>query len=153
MGVHLLTFTILDSAGKTKSVVVPMADTESITDIQTFVTNHAALLDAVIGGVIQSAQVQYALTLPGGLNATPADDMPVSRGGLFAFSATGTAYRKSIYVPTVLASLISNDGDIPNAGATATWITDLLSGTEISPTDNYENVLASFLSGSRVNRK
>lgn len=153
MGIHLLTWQIQDSNGDTKSVVMPMADSEAIADIQTFVTNHAALLDAVIGGVIAKATVSYALTLPGGLNPTPADDKPVSRGGLFGFSATGTTYRKGIYVPTVLDTLIANSGDIPNSGVTATWITDLLSGTEVSITDNYENVLSAFLSGERVDRK
>lgn len=153
MGVHLLSWTITDADGKTKSIVMPMADSEAIADVQTFVTNHAALLDAVVDGVITSAQVQYSLTLPGGLDATPEDDMLVGDGGLFAFSATGTAYRKSIYVPTVKLALISNNKDIANAGAVATWVTDLLSGTEVSLTDNYENVLAAFLSGTRVKRK
>ena len=153
MGVHLLTYQVTDAAGETKSVVIPMADTEAIADIQTFVTNHTALLDAVVDGVITKATVSYALTLPGGLDATPEADMLVSTGGLFSFTATGTGYRKSIYVPTVKNTLISDSKDIPNAGAVAAWITDLLSGTEVSPTDNYENVLAAFLSGTRVNRK
>lgn len=153
MGVHLLTFQVTDADGKTKSIVYPMADTESIADLQTFVTNHAALLDAIVDGVLTQASVQYALTLPGGLDATPEDDMLVSTGGLFGFSATGTAYRFGIYVPTVKNALISNSKDIPNAGDTAAWITDLLSGTEVTITNQYENVLAAFLSGLRVNRK
>jgi len=153
MGVHLLTWQITDADGNTRSIVMPMADTESVADIQTFVTNHAALLDAVVDGVISKASVQHALTLPGGLDATPEADMLVSTGGLFSFTATGTDYRKSIYVPTVKMALISDSKDIPNAGDVAAWITDLLSGTEISPTDNFENVLAAFLSGTRVNRK
>jgi len=153
MGVHLLTWQITDVDGKTKSVVMPLADTESVADIQTFVTNHALLLDAVIDGYISQVTVAYAMTLPGGLDVTPEDDMLVSTGGLFSFTATGTAYRKAIYVPTVKNSLISNSKDIANAGAVATWITDVLSGTEVSVTDNYENVLSAFLSGTRVNRK
>jgi len=132
---------------------MPMASSEAIADIQTFVTNHAASLDAIVGGVIQSAQVSYALTLPGGLNDTPDDDRPVSRGGLFAFSAAGTAYRSSIYVPTIIPTLVANNGDIARAGATDTWLTDLLSGTEVSLTDKFENVLTAFLEGSRANRK
>ncbi len=56
-------------------------------------------------------------------------------------------------VPSIKNSLISNSKDIPNAGAIATWITDVLSGTEVSITDNYENVLSAFLSGTRTNRK
>lgn len=153
MGVHLLSFQITDADGKTKSVVMPMADTESIADIQTFVTNHAPLLDNVVDGVISQASVQYSLTLPGGLDATPEDDLLVSTGGLFGFSATGTAYRHGIYVPTVKLALISNSKDIANAGDTATWITDLLSGTEVTLTNKFENVLAAFLGGLRVNRK
>jgi len=153
MGVHLLSYTIQDADGKTKSVVIPMADTEAIADIQTFVTNHSALLDACLDGIITKAAVSYALTLPGGLNDTPANDSHVEEGGLFAFNATGTSYRKSIYVPAYAKSLIANSGDIANAGDTAAWITDLLSGTEVSPTDNFENVLASFLSGTLKYRK
>jgi len=153
MGVHLLTFQITDGYGLTKSVVIPMADTEAIADIQTFVTNHAPHLDEVIGGVITKASVQYALTLPGGLDSVAENDHPVKHGGLFAFSVTGSAYRKSIYVPTVLHTLIAEGGNIANSGFTAAWITDLLSGTEISPTNNHEQVLASFLSGKQVDRK
>jgi len=153
MGVHLLTWQDTDVDGKTKSVVMPMADAESVADIQTFVTNHAPLLDACIDGYISQVTVAYAMTLPGGLDVTPEDDMLVSTGGLFSFTATGTAYRKAIYVPTIKNSLISNSKDIPNAGAIATWITDLLSGTEVDITNNFENVLSAFLSGTRVNRK
>ena len=153
MGVHLLAWQITDGAGATKSIVMPMADAESIADIQTFVTNHALILDDVVGGVITAATVSYALTLPGGLDPTADIDHPVKHGGLFGFSATGTAYRYGIYVPTVKHALIAEGGNIANAGDTATWITDLLSGTEISPTNKHENVLASFLSGKWVDRK
>lgn len=153
MAISLLSWQILDAGGKTKSIVMPMAATESQADIQTFVTNHAPLLDAIIDGVITGASVQLALTLPGGLETVPAVDMLVSTGGLFGFSVTGSAYRKALYVPAVKNSLISDTKDIPNAGAAATWITDVLSGTEVSITDNFENPLAAFLGGERVNRK
>lgn len=153
MAVSLLSWQILDAGGKTKSIVMPMAGTESQSDIQTFVTNHAPLLGAVLDGVITGVSVQLALTPPGGLPTTPLADKLVSTGGLMGFSCVGTDYRKAIYLPTVKNALISDTRDIPNTGDMADWITDLLSGTEVSITDNYENVLSAFLGGTRVNRK
>jgi len=153
MGVHLLTFTITDAGGKSKAFVLPMADTEAIADIQAFVTATALAVDDCIGGIISSAQVAYALTLPGGLNATPVDDRLVNQGGLLAFAVTGSDYRTSSYLPTVVDALVGNNRDIENSGDMATLITALLATGSITLTDKHENPLASFLKGTRVNRK
>lgn len=153
MPVNLVSFQITDSGGSTRSVVLPCADTETLTDIQSFVTNNASVLDDTIAGIISGASVNMALTLPGGLNATPADDKLVDLGGLLGFDVADSDYRTSIYHPTTLSNLIDNSKNIQNAGAMATWITALLAGTYVDITDKHENSLVSFLSGKRVHRK
>jgi len=153
MGVHLISFKISDAAGKSKSIVFPCPDTATYAEVCAFVTQIDSLVDGVISGIIDSASVQMACPIDGGLNATPADDMLVEDGGLLGFSVTGSAYRTGLYIPTYSQSLIGNDKDIPNAGATASLITALLSGTNVDVTDKWENPLAAFLKGTRVHRK
>jgi len=153
MGVHLITFKITDSGGKSKSIVMQCADTETYADIALFVLQVDSLIDTVIDGVITSAQVSMNCPIDGGLNATPVDDMLVSDGALLGFAVTGSAYRDAFYIPTVKLTLMGNDKDVPNASDMATLITALLSGTNIDLTNKHEQVYASFLTGSRVSRK
>lgn len=153
MGVHLVSMKITDAGGNSKSVVFPCPDTATYAEIAAFVLQVDSLVDACISGIIDSAQVTMSCPIDGALNPTPADDMLVSDGGLLGFSATGTAYRSGIYIPTYASALIGNDKDIPNSGATATLITALLGGTNIDVSDKFENQLDAFLSGAKVHRK
>ena len=153
MGVHLISWKITDAAGAAKSIVMQCADTETYANIALFVLQVDSLLDAVVDVVITSATVAMNCPIDGGLDETPEDDMLVGDGGVMGFAVTGSAYRTSMFIPTVKLNLIGNDRDIANAGATAALITALLSETNIALTDKHENVLASFLSGTRRSRK
>lgn len=153
MGVHLISFKITDSAGKSKSLVFSTPDTATYAECAAFVLQVDSLVDACISGIVSSASVTMSLPIDGALNSTPADDMLVSDGGLLSFDVTGTAYRDSIFIPTVALALMGNDKDIPNTGDMATLITALLSGTNIDLSNKYEQLYASFLSGTRSHRK
>ena len=126
---------------------------ETISDIQSFITNLADAFGDVLGGVITKASVDYVLTLPGGMKSTYDDDHLVWEGGLFAFSVTGSPYRISFFQPTYLRSLISDSKDIPNSGDTATMVNAMLNTTYITLTDKYGNPLSAFLQGKCVQRK
>ncbi|KKM74446.1 hypothetical protein LCGC14_1400230 [marine sediment metagenome] len=153
MGVHLVTFQITDAGGNSKSIVIPCPDTATYTEIAAFVLEVDSLIDACISGIITNAQVMMSCPIDGGLNPTPADDMLVIDGGLLGFSATGTAYRSGLYIPTYANSLMGNDKDIPNTGATAALVTALIGGVNIDVSDKFENHLDAFLSGAKVHRK
>lgn len=153
MGVHLVTMTITDAGGNSKSVVLPVPDTATYAEICSFVLEIDSLVDAVISGIIESAQVTMNCPIDGGLNSTPADDMLVSDGGILGFAVSGSVYRTSIYIPTYAANLMSNDKDIPNSGATASLVTALLGGANADVSDKFENVISAFLSGTKVHRK
>lgn len=153
MGVHLLRYQVTDAAGKTRNIVLPMADSEVIADIQSYVTANSVAIGAVLGGVITACSVDYALTLPGGMKATYDADHLVSTGGKFAYTVTGSPYRFSFYVPTYLLTLISDSKDIPRSGATDTFLNAIEATANVSLTDKHENPLSGFLNGLRVNRK
>jgi uncharacterized membrane protein len=153
MAVNLISISVVDAGGGRRAIVLPVASTETIDAIQSWVTNRIGLFDAVIGGVIEACTVQMALALPGGLKDTAIDDHLVDHGGLLSFSCAGTPYRYSVYVPTYLQTLIENDKTIPNTGATLTNTASMLAETYVTFTDKYANAFASFLGGNRVNRK
>lgn len=153
-GVHVISIVIEDAGGHRKAINLHCSDTETLSDIQTFITAHLPKLDAMISGKIVAATVQMALTLPGGLSTTALADMLVDDGGLFGFGVTGTGYRYATFVPTVNLTLMDNDWSIADAGAVQTWEQSVLSGeSAITLTNKHEQALASFLSGTRVKRK
>lgn len=153
MGVHLISFQITDAGGKTRSVVMPTADSETYAAICAFVLEVDSLLDAVIGGYISNASVQMTCPLGAGLATSATADYHVSDGGLLSFGATGTAYRSSIYVPTYDRALIDDNKSIADAGATQALQQAILGGVNVTITDKWENALSSFLGGSGVHRK
>lgn len=153
MGVHVISLTLLDSGGSKKAVTYHCADSETIADIQTFVTGHAPKLAAAVGAQVLAASVQYSLALPGGLPAA-ADDYPVDNGALLGFSVTGTQYRHGIYVPSVLRAFLDNDRAVLDIGAMNTYQLSILSGeAAISLTNKHEQLLAAFLGGDGADRK
>jgi hypothetical protein len=91
--------------------------------------------------------------IDGALNDTPADDMLVTTGGRITMNVTGTPYADSFYLPTLATTLYDNNGVVENAGAMATLVTALLSGTNIDVSNRHEQLWASFRSGARANRK
>lgn len=145
-------FRIVGANGKKKSCVICVDAAHTDAQIDAFVLQIDQLLDDVIDGFIDEVTVtrQATFSVTG---TTAADNRHVSHGGLLSFDATGIDLRHSLYIPTFALSLIDNNNAIANAGATAAFVTALLSGTNCDVTDRYGNDLSSFLSGRDVNRK
>jgi len=154
MAVHVISVVVQDGSGAKRAMNLYCADSETPADIQTFLTAHIPKLDDIVGGVIIAASLTQAMVLPGGLDTPALADHPVKWGGLFGFSATGTQYRHGIYVPSILHTLVSEGGSIPDAGAIATWEASVLSGeAAIALTNKHEQPLAAFLGGEQRDRK
>jgi len=138
-----------DAAGGRKSYVYYGASDLDLAGAQTTLTNSAPKLDAVTDARIVRASVFFPLTLPGGLKSSAVDDQRVREGALLSYSADGTAFRFSSYVPGWKTAGFAADSDVVlNSGAYATFISDLL---------NYSNddaaALIAFLEGHRTFRK
>jgi hypothetical protein len=153
MGIHILSLSILDDEGSLRAVNYHLADTATLAQVQTFLDAHLNKLEALVGGVINSATINLGLTLTAPNNILPLVDHPVDNGAIAGFSAVGTAYRHSIYLPTFRKSLITA-GVVDVAGAFTTWYTSLLNGEAvIDLTNKAGQSLQAFLSSKRTNRK
>jgi len=140
-----------------KSIPTYLPDSTTLAQAQGFLTGFAPLIDAITGGVIQSASVSFDLTLPGGLKTDQVGDVSVHRGGLFGYRNT-SPYKWSQFVPTLTESLFIgeavNVGDT-DVGAYATAMEDgiTVSGTAIQPTNEYGNDLTSNVTATQSFRK
>lgn len=150
---NLIAFKITDAAGRAKSAVFPVNSDATVTEMNAFVSQIAPLVDNCIDGILSAATVTIALSLPGGLGSTPADDKLVEDGGLLAFDAADTDYRSSIWIPAIADTAVDNYKTIANAGSIATLVTAILSGTNCNVQDKHSNALTAFLSGKRTYRK
>lgn len=145
----IISVALVDAAGKRKSYVYNAASDLDLTGAQSALTASAPKLDAVTDAKILKASVVFPLTLPGGLKSTAVDGNRVREGALLSYSADGTAFRYSSYVPAWNNAGFASDSDVVlNSGAYATFISDLL---------NYSNddaeALLGFLEGVRTFRK
>jgi len=152
MGVHVISVPILDDAGKTRALNLYCDDSETIANVQLFVTDLIPALDAVTGGKIVSANVTMALAI-GTPKASPLADHFNTLGALMAFGAADTQYRHGLYVPCYRHSLISA-GAIANSGDTQTFQELVLSGGgHVALTNKAAQALDAFLGVERTTRK
>jgi len=153
--VSIASFSIRDADGDTKSLPIYLPDTLTLANLQSFVDDFSADLDAAIAGVIDSVSVTVAATLPGGLRTTPVAGSEVERGALLSYSVEDSSYRWSYYIPTwALAGFAGNE--VVNTGVYATLITDIASGAgsgPFEPTDNKGGDLVAFIEGKKRFRK
>jgi hypothetical protein len=152
----IVSFSIRDADGDVKAVPCILAGDANLTDINTFVTGFAPMLNAAIGGVIESATALLNVTLPGGLRTTPIIGLEAQRGALLSFSVEDSDYRNSIFIPTwANAGFAGNEVD--NTGVYNTVVAGLLSSWgAISPTkvgDKYDNKNLAYLKGVKKFRK
>jgi hypothetical protein len=146
---NLISFSIRDIRGKRGQVHVYVPNSFTIAQIQTYVTALAVDVNAMTGGVVDSAQVTLALTLPGGLRATPVEDVFVSNGANWAFSAENTNYRHTIHIPAFNPSLIDGGEIVDAGGVIAAFEPHITAGdTVVLPSDQYGNDLTAVLGKS-----
>lgn len=149
----LVSFGITDDAGKRKTWACPIPSGFTDAQIQAWINDVAAKLDAVMGGVIADVSVSKAFTLPGGLKSSADASSEVRQGALVSFGAAGTDYRFSHFIPTWDEAGYTADTVI-TTGAYGTFLTALTDGNgTIAPCDKYENDLNLYLGGVQTFRK
>lgn len=146
-------FRIADADGDTSSmsVQVPLGAL-TLAHLVEFAEELAVLIDDSIDGVIQAITVATAVSLPGGLQASPVAGSEVQKGGLLSFVAAGTPYRWSVRVPAMTPAKFTgnlvDDTDSDIAALIAAFEDGLdSSGTTVSPCDKYENDLTAYIEG------
>lgn len=144
--VTMLSYSMIDDAGKRDTVRVFLPANTSLADCQTFSDTFAADLDAVTGAVIESAAVSLALTLPGGLKVTAVADSFKQVGANWGCGAANTNYRHTVRVPAINPSLLV-DGQVDVAAQDIIdFGVDLTAGVgAIDPCDEYGNDLDSII--------
>lgn len=149
----ILSWTLQDDRGQKRAAVYYVNSNATLIQMQAFVTAHLSLIEACIGGVVSAVSVQIPLNIVAPGNLIPVPDCPTDEGAIAAFSATGTGYRQSLYLPTFRKTLITA-GEIVIAGAVTNWYTSLLTGEgQVDVQDKAGRGLVAFLSSRKSNRK
>jgi hypothetical protein len=89
-----------DVYGRPKSTLIRFADTATLAQIQTYFTNYAPLQKAIQAPAIETAEVTFSLTVPGGVG-TPGADINGQEGARFSF-ANASLNRWGIWIPGIL---------------------------------------------------
>ena len=159
MGLILVSFTIRDADGDKTAMPVYIPDTGLVhADVAGFADDYAALLDDCVEGVIDSINITYQHTLPGGLDSTPVANSEVQKGGLIKFGVADTPYTWSMRIPAIIpGKFVADAVDLTDADVLA-LITAMTAGltpvaTLVSPSNRYELDLDSTLTGVKSFRK
>lgn len=156
MTTNILSISIQDHSGNTKSLPLFFDDTTTLAELQAYATDFLPALDAVIDGKIVGATVELGITLPGGLKSSAVDGNTVHEGANLTYSAEGTEYAHTIYVPTWVNAGFAGDTPLTTGGY-ATVQGDLAGqvpeSTGVESTDKYGNDLSTYIRGKRAFRK
>lgn len=159
MAISILSFTVRDADGDDKSIPVYWpASSINPADLQDASDTLAVFLDAVIDGQIVAVNVTIGLDLPGGIKGAPVANSEVQKGALLHFTAAGTPYRWSIFVPTWTPAKFSGDA-VNNAAAGVSSLTGAIvagiteTSGNVDPSDKYENDLTAYIGGEKRFRK
>jgi len=145
--VSVISLSIVDYAGNKKSLPIYVPATTTLAAAQVIADKVMASIDQVIDGQIIQASVQLGLTLETGIKASPVTGNLVNEGALLQFSATGSSYAHSAFVPS-WSNAFFNDM-IPLAGVELNAVI----GAFVDSTDKDGNALAAFREGIRKFRK
>jgi len=155
MGVHVVSIGVTDDGGKTATVAgITVPDSVTIAQLQTWLDAFLADLDVLTAAKITRAGVNLGLTLPAGLKATATLDRPVNNGANMSFSAAGTSYRHTVWIPAIDQGLVT--GQVLQTGDAlfSDFKTMMVTGDgTVAPCDKFENDLTAFLAGDLSFRK
>lgn len=149
-----ITFKLTDIDGQSGTLQLFVPTGGTIAQLQTLSDAFAAVLDDVTAAIIEESTVTLQLTLPGGLDVTPANGHYIQHGANFGFDAADTPYRHTIRVPAILESLLT--GDVVETGSPpgSTFVNGITGGFGgLLPSDRYGNDLTALLSALRSFRK
>jgi hypothetical protein len=149
----LVSVRTIDEAGRKRlaHVFLPPATTEA--DIQTMLTAYAPILDAVVGGKIDTAFYQKGLTLPGGLKAGATALIDNRVGANFSYD-NPSRFAFGVWIPGWLNSLFT--GDLVSAGGAG--VAALMNGYVtgfggVQPTNGFSDDLTTLLTYKKAIRK
>lgn len=142
----LLSIAIVDDGGNRDTHNIFFAATLTKANIEAFLAQYAPLLDSITGGIIESATITEAVSLPAGLKAAAVADSLKTTGVNAGFTAANTTYRFTTRVPAVSPVLIVSGEFDDSAPAVTNWLAGLRDGlATFSPTDRYANDLTAVL--------
>jgi hypothetical protein len=111
-------------------------------------------LDSLTGAKIEAVQVRLNVDISAATlkpNATP--DHPINWGVNLGYSAAGTPYRHTIYIPAVDQGLVDAGEFDDTDPLVIAFNTEITAGdTVVLPSDEYENDLTAFLGGATTFR-
>lgn len=153
----LLSFGLIDDAGKTKRVPVFLPSTMTLAQIQGWSDLYAPLLDTVVDGKLTLPEVTFTLTLPSGLKSSPVADSTVRRGADLSF-ANVSRNKWGLYVPSwSLTYISSGDIDVSTTNPAAfvdAYVSGLtFSSTVYQPLNGYGDDLTSLSKSKEAFRK
>jgi hypothetical protein len=135
--------------GSTKSLLLYIPATVTVSTLNTLMSTLLPALDAVIDGQIVDSRVDLALTLPGGLKSSPVTGQDVHNGATLTYDPNSTDFAYSTYVPTWEIAGFAGQ-DVLNTGDYATFIAEIISDNF---TDRDGNDFNAFTGGIRARRK
>jgi len=149
----LLTQIVQDADDGRRSVHVFLPAATSQADIVSFSNAYAALLDAVIDGVIVECNYTINIAVPGGLKGAAVANSEVEKGALLSY-LNGSRYKYGMYVPTFTPSKFSgNDVNLGAAGVQAYVDAHSVGLGAIFPTNGYAFDLTGLSKAKKTFRK
>jgi len=149
----LVSISVLDADGDTRSAKahLPAGTTEA--DIATFATAYMPLLDAVIDGKIISAEYSKPLTLPGGLKAGAVANSEVQKGANFSF-VNSSRYKYGVWIPAWTPTKFTGDLVDQAGGGVAAFIAAYVAGLGgVLPTNGFGFDLTALATATKTFRK
>lgn len=121
-----LQYTIRDAKGLSSRTLVHLPSATSVANATTYAGALAAVIDAVIGGSLESIDLCIGIALPGGIKSTPGADTDIEEGAVFVYKdVDGRIFRQRL--PTFLESLIeTGTRQVDNANAGVQAYTDMV---------------------------
>jgi len=110
MAVNTINIRLQDSETDSQLATFPLYVPTGFTlaQYQTFFDAAAEVVDNVTGSEIVAADITLALTLPGGLKASPVAASLNERGGIIGMENAGQ-FNDSVRIPAILTSIMSGD--------------------------------------------
>ena len=142
-----ISISLQDFSGKRKSIIYFGDPSLTVANAQSALDITVPKLDAVIDAKILAAHVTLPLIINGTPKNAAIDGNRVREGALLGYTATGTAKRFGLYVPSWNNAGFTGD-TVLDTGAYATAIADLLNYD-----DDQARALVAYLDGQRTFRK
>ena len=121
-----LQYTIRDEKGFISRTLVHIPSATTLANATAYAQDVAEVIDAVIGGKLESIDVCIGVSLPGGIKITPDANTDIEEGALFVYEdADGRIFRQRL--PTFLESLIeTGTRQVDNSNAGVQAYTDMI---------------------------